>query len=481
MTNDLSSYFDEPEFKEILAKYEGMMKNHAHVYFDADELLDLIEYYDMIGKYKNEDNPIIDYALHLHPHNTDILIYQIRNLYYRGYKQEAYKILSSIDDEENREVKFLRAELLTEENQPEEADEVYQELATSENESLEVLKDIAICYLDKNDPIAYKWIKKISDKGYNETNSQLYRDLWCDCCMTFDKPENAIQAFQISLDENPYSIRHWNGLAKCYLDMDELASAQETIEFSLAIDNDNREANELKALCNIQTNNYEDAIHLYKKLLATAQSPSNNIYKGLSQCYLEADYKEEALACMKEWMEVCPQLTNEEKAEICVNIAACYCNLELPEEGMVYINQSLELDPLSPLAMVQKGTLYLQLNKGEEADELFKRAIEISEEKIKGEIHFNVAYNCHFAKDYKRALTYVCEVLDLYPRLDENSFVLLACCYYELGNMSNCMRFLKHSLYNFRDRMNENSYIVQLLHSLILKLKKKYIGPLESF
>ena len=28
MNNDLSSYFEDPEFKEALEKYEGMVKNH---------------------------------------------------------------------------------------------------------------------------------------------------------------------------------------------------------------------------------------------------------------------------------------------------------------------------------------------------------------------------------------------------------------------------------------------------------------------
>ena len=44
MNNDLSSYFEDPEFKEALEKYEGMVKNHTPAYFDADELTDIAEY-----------------------------------------------------------------------------------------------------------------------------------------------------------------------------------------------------------------------------------------------------------------------------------------------------------------------------------------------------------------------------------------------------------------------------------------------------
>ena len=34
MNNDLSSYFEDPESKEALEKYEGMVKNHTPAYFE---------------------------------------------------------------------------------------------------------------------------------------------------------------------------------------------------------------------------------------------------------------------------------------------------------------------------------------------------------------------------------------------------------------------------------------------------------------
>ena len=50
MRSDLSSYFEEPDFKQLIAKYEGMVKNHTPIYFDTDELTDLADYYIYIGK-----------------------------------------------------------------------------------------------------------------------------------------------------------------------------------------------------------------------------------------------------------------------------------------------------------------------------------------------------------------------------------------------------------------------------------------------
>jgi hypothetical protein len=56
MNNDLSSYFEDPEFKDLLAKYEGMVESHTPTYFDAEELTDIAEYYASQGdEHKAED------------------------------------------------------------------------------------------------------------------------------------------------------------------------------------------------------------------------------------------------------------------------------------------------------------------------------------------------------------------------------------------------------------------------------------------
>ena len=72
MNNDMSSYFEDPEFKDLLAKFEGMVESHTPTYFDAEELTDIAEYYATQGEEQKAEE-VIDYALRLHPNNTDAL------------------------------------------------------------------------------------------------------------------------------------------------------------------------------------------------------------------------------------------------------------------------------------------------------------------------------------------------------------------------------------------------------------------------
>ena len=62
MNNDLSSYFEDPEFKDLLAKYEGMAESHTPTYFDAEDLTDIAEYYATQGEEQKAEETI-DFAL----------------------------------------------------------------------------------------------------------------------------------------------------------------------------------------------------------------------------------------------------------------------------------------------------------------------------------------------------------------------------------------------------------------------------------
>lgn len=441
MNNDLSSYFEDPEFKDILAKYEGMVESHTPTYFDAEELTDIAEYYASKGdETKAED--AIDFALRLHPTNTDALVFKSRSLCIKGQLNEAYQVMRLIEDPSDREVLFLKAELLMEERRMEEAESIYEELATSEDESLEVLLDIFMTYMDANQKdYASKWLKKIKAKGYNETNSQRYRDALCDFCMTFGYPEKATNAFQISLDELPYSIPHWNGLGKCYLAQNETEKAHEAIDFSLAIEENNPEALEIKGFCYIQGENFEEALKIFKQLLPTSKVPSR-IYGLIAKCYLDMEKPTEAKEACLQWLKNSPKLTRYEKSEIFSYIAMCCFNLFEAEEGMKYIDAALDLEPSFRGAILQKGMLYLQLLEYEEATKLFLKVLEISADDEQAEIYYNIANAYFFLQNYPGAIDWCEKIINEYPDEKLEALYITACSYYSMYNIESCLQYL---------------------------------------
>lgn len=476
MNNDLSSYFEDPEFKDILTKYEGMVENHTPTYFDAEELTDIAEYYASQGDDRKAEDAI-DLALRLHPTNTDALVFKSRSLCIKGRLDEAYQVMDLIEDTSDREVKFLKADLLMEERRMEEAEAIHLELAESENESFEVLMDIAMTYMDANQKeYTAKWLEKIREKGYDETNSQTFRDAWCDYCMTFGEAEKATAAFQLSLDELPYSIPHWNGMAKCYLTQNEIEKAHEAVDFALAIDENNQEALEVKGFCHIQSESYDEALEIYKRLLPLSKTPSR-IYAFLVKCYLDLERAVEAKATCLQWLKECPRLTGFEKSEIYSYISMCCFNLQQPEEGMKYIDAALDLEPSFRGAILQKGMLHLQMQENKEAERLFEKVLDISPDDEQSEILYNIA-NCYFfLQKYPETIHWCEKIIRTYPDEQMEALYLVACSHYSMSDIAPCMYYLSQ-IWTISGNCFEEEYLMdkrfkQMFATIMLMNKYK--------
>ena len=475
MNINMNSYFAKKEFKEILNKYEGMVLNHTSIYFDAADLVDVANYYTSIGCIKEAENAI-NYSLKLHPNDTETLIYKIQSLYYKGMKKEAFQLMEQIEEPHELEVKFLKAELLYGEEQQIEAERTYMELAESENESFEILMDIALCYIDfNNEKYSKKWINRICKKGYNLDNSQEFRDLWCNYCMTFNKQDKAIEAFQKSLDENPYSVLHWNGLCQCYLEQMNIKKANEAIDFSLAIDNKNLESRELKANCYILEDNQEEAICIYKDILN--QSPLSNkkrIYEMLGQCYMHCNKHEEALNCYQEWLKEYPHLTNYEKAEIYSYIASCYCNMNQPSKGLQYINETLKFDKYNYGAIIQKAYIHFQLDKKEIANKLLDKALLFCPKDEREDILYNIACCCFYTEQYEQTIIWSKQIIEEYPTSIVKATILMACSYVELNDYENLLLYIVRAIQLCKENYQNDPHSTELLKFYINKTKETY-------
>ena len=80
---DYSAYFEQPEFKATLARYEAMTTHGEQAYFDPEQLTDIAEYYATRNREKDAER-VIDYALTMHPGSTDPLIFKARTYMLRG-------------------------------------------------------------------------------------------------------------------------------------------------------------------------------------------------------------------------------------------------------------------------------------------------------------------------------------------------------------------------------------------------------------
>lgn len=270
---DYFSYFNTPEFEALLTRYEAMITCGAEEYFEAEELTDIAEYYAIREEMKKASEAI-DYALTIHPRSTDPLIFKARNQMLDGNLEEAYRIVESIPDQNDREVIFLWAELLINEKQTEKAkllmkDNLYAE-DDSPKEHIQTTQDIIELfedyeYYNEAIQIAEEEIMLAKEQGWRRKEQRCCLDLLLNCYLNGNHFDKAIDIFNHLLDEAPYDADLWMRLGDTYFRSGDQGKAIDAFDYALAIDPDYKEVYYWKGKCFYVLGNNKEALRNYRK------------------------------------------------------------------------------------------------------------------------------------------------------------------------------------------------------------------------
>ena len=233
MRDNFAQYFDKPEFRASLARYEEMLMSDHTSYFEATELTDIAEYYAMQGDSEKAE-AALDYALRLHPENIDALIFKSRARLINGHLAEARHILDSITDQRDREVLFLRAEVLLASHQHTQAEALLRSLIEEEGYEANAYADIIDLLVDNNQhDMASLWIEEAIQR---HPDHQTLNESAAYSHVLQERFDEAIALYNRLLDIDPYSTFYWEELGKIYFRREEYDKAIE--EYKIVIEQD---------------------------------------------------------------------------------------------------------------------------------------------------------------------------------------------------------------------------------------------------
>ena len=101
MNND-KGYFETPEFRALLRKYEQMKQENSGLYFETDQLTDILSYY-LFHEKAQEVEEVYTLAKRLHPGSPEITKMEIRMLLSYDRPEAALPLLDKLqyaDDED---------------------------------------------------------------------------------------------------------------------------------------------------------------------------------------------------------------------------------------------------------------------------------------------------------------------------------------------------------------------------------------------
>ena len=436
------SYFDEPEFKRALDKYLKAKEAGSSVYMDADELVDIAEYYMTQGQ-EVEANQAVDLALQLHPDSVDPQIFLARQQLFWGNTEQARTICSGIMDQNDREVHFLRAEIMIREDHAQQASDYLMGVfdTLSEDRGL-FLYDSTQIFMDYNQfEIAKQWVDTLME-NYPEWKKG--KKLYPEVLICLGNYPEAIPLLKQLLEEDPYDVYCWNLLAESHGATENYQEAIDCCEFVLAIENDNSRATIMKAHSLFHLNQLDECHEIYKKYLQ--QHPDDDVvYYMDAVCLCNLDRFEEAREDLIKADEISQGLS-QEQIHIYLQLAYVESKLHHLDEAIVALDNAKELanDEVVFEYDLLLGQMYLENGQSELASDHFLRATENSDNKASTLLSIAVAYG--EVMMYTESITILLSMLRLFgEEQKEQVYPYMAYCYFNLHDQVNYLHYLKEA------------------------------------
>ena len=302
-------YMNEEEFQSLLANYEAAQAAGKNSYFDADDLLDIIDWYMEEERDADADNAI-RYALHFHPTNIDLHLSEARLRIYQGNYDEAARIfdaLPGVDD--YPEVCLLTGDILLHNANncpdPQFRGPLIDSTQQAYEQALRLADDAPSFYSsiinqhtrEELYDYANQWIDRAFERHPDEP---LIMDAAALCYSLQGRPREAIQMCNRLIDTDPYNARSWGILGDIYHDFGDYTNALEAYDYVKAIRPDEILSEQNMADCYFAFGDYARARALYTAALeaygsalrlSPAAQDSSYIAARLELCELHLSQK----------------------------------------------------------------------------------------------------------------------------------------------------------------------------------------------
>lgn len=362
----------DKKLHELAEQYEAARAANQPIYLDAEDLADLADWYAARNKY-DLANDVVKYGLDLHPDSPPLLIQQAYLYLDAGNRTKALEIAEQISDDYLPEVKILKANILINQGETEEAEKLLDTL--EDKEELANILEVSYMYLDTGYPEkALEWLS-LGQEEHSERES--FIAISADCYYAQGLIEKAAIFYNKLIDINPYSAPYWFGLARCYFDQQMFDKAIEACDYALVSDDEFADAYIMKGHAFFQLGNEESAYENYAMAEKNHALPTDflNMFMGLSK--LAANEWEEAYEHLEK------AINSQEPDSPLLSTAYAQAGLCLFKMGKKrkanqYFKKSHELGPDDFDAYLLEGRAYMENGEYEKGVKRWAKALEIS-------------------------------------------------------------------------------------------------------
>lgn len=363
---------------ELVQKFEQMIEDKESLYFDSDELVEIIEHYLSIRDMEYAQKAI-EFAKEIHPENLNILIKEFDFSIENNQIRKAEGQMIALESMANGDIDYVIAcaKFYSVKEEHFKAIDLYQQalsLADDEDTKIFILHNLGNEYLSINNCVrAFHYFKSILTIDCQDEEALR------SCVECFDemgKIHESLDFIQQYLDKDPYSEYAWTELGRKYLLIENFTQALDAFDFAIAINPKSINSLMLKAYALELLDNYEEAIEVYKEASKLEYTTATTFMK-IGQAYLSLNQKENALEAFHTAIHEDPQL---DKAWY--EAALIYEDFKQFQEALQYILRAIELEENNASYHKRKAYYYVQLGDLQAAEICYRTILKLEGNKF---------------------------------------------------------------------------------------------------
>lgn len=363
-------FFNDPEFQELLEEYEQAVESGQPVFMDADDLVDIADYYQSVDRPEDAE-AAIDKALELSPDSALALIYKAHDVLDEEQPDKAQYYLDKVIDKNLPEYVYCQGEVYLQKDQVEEADQYFRDCFADvePDEYQDYVLDVANIYIDYGlNEKAMEWMMRAKHEDTDDFLELMARTLF-----GLGKFKDSERIFNELIDKHPFQKRYWNGLASVQFMNEDYDASITSSEYAIAIDPEDPEGLFAKANGLYRLGNYEEALKYYERYLK--REPDDEYgYLHQGSCLINLDRYEEAIECLKKGLE----LSSDDSPYLCdiyQEMSFAYSAIGKVDDALSYIEKTESLDCDHIDMQVVKGHILLANDRQREALRVFRKAV----------------------------------------------------------------------------------------------------------
>lgn len=442
---------------ELIDRFEEMLEENEHYYFDTEELTEIISYYLDVG-----DLPFaykaITYAIALHPESISLKVKVLEYYLEVDLLHEASELIAELKDAAKEELDFIiaQAKYWSLKSQHKRAIQFYEKAL-----SYEVEEDY-IHHCLGGEYLAIGYIGKALYHFKTALELDLDDDLaFYSCIQCFDEihqHKEAIHFLNQYIDHRPYSENAWFQLGLQYLHFKNYDKALESFDYAVCINPKSISNLYQVASCYEALGQYNQAIETYQEAIEFDDTSAFSHLK-IARCYVQMDLPKKALNSFHLALHEDPQLdiTWSEASEV-------YEKLDSLDEAIHYLKRAVELDSSNVNYLKRLAYLSIQAGCYEEAEITFEKIV--SKEPNHFLNWFGYTELLILLGEYQKAITVAQKGLKRFERAE--LYYQISCCEYLLNRNKKGSNFLHRAKV-----LNPKLWDEMLLKYPILKAKNQ--------